>query len=118
MPRGKLFRVKWCPVDPYGKPPGPIYDTVTSALTRMHVAGLLQDGYAPVGMVLEDPDGQAWVVYPYHWPSGEIEQVLVAAEPCGDGYCIQAPQRMVRAINGGRMLGPPEEREVCNGDEN
>jgi hypothetical protein len=112
MPRGDLYRVCWCPVDPYIKPPDPAYDPVTAALTKTHLAGLLNDGYAPVGMVLEDQGGQAWVVYPYHWPSGEVEQVLVAVEPCGEGYCIQSPQRMIRAINSGRMLGTPEEREV------
>jgi len=76
--KGESFRVLRCPPDRGTNTRTPAYTPYYTKFTRTHLAGLLKDGIAPVGMVMEDKRGDLWMVY--HHPDHCESQVLVAVE--------------------------------------
>jgi hypothetical protein len=112
MARGDVFEVLWCPPDPYLSPVAPAYSPGDTQFTKSDMAGMLADGYAPVGMVVRDIEGRVWTVWPIV-DDGQRELVLLGSQRCGEGYCIRDPQVVMRAYYNGQSMMTPKEEQIC-----
>lgn len=111
----RLYTVVYCPDDDFLRPPAPAFRPYRTEFSSMDMAGLLYDGYAPLGMVVER-DGELLMVdvlegVPVDGAMGYILRPVVDG---GEEYRLKEDAGYyVAARRAGNYLSVIEEEQEC-----